>query len=94
MALATYGTRIDLRDLAPRERGPLVFNTFRLLAPGQTMELVDGDALDPLFHQLQERSPGRFGWDDLEQGPAVWRVRVMRLEGSSAGGSCCGCGCR
>lgn len=95
MALATYGTLIDLRALPAPERGTLVFNTFRLLEPGQTLELVDAHELAPLFDQFQERSPGRFGWDYLERGPDVWRVRIMRLQPATAGSGGCGCGgCR
>ena len=37
--------------------------------------------------------PGQFGWDDLQSGPDVWRVRIAKLAKSDSGGTCCGsCG--
>lgn len=91
MTLASYGTRIDLREIPHRHRHPLVFNTFRMLESGQTMELLSDHDPEPLFHQFQERSPGGFGWDYLDKGPDVWRVRIMRIRAASA--QECGCGC-
>ena len=32
----------------------------------------------PLLAQLEERSPGVFSVDYLEQGPEAWRVRFVR----------------
>jgi len=93
MALASYGTKIDLREILPRERHALIFNTYRVLEPGQTLELVNDHDPQPLFHQFQERFPGGFGWDYLERGPGAWRVRIMRIAsqpaGGCGGGDCC-----
>ena len=33
----------------------------------------------PLRYQFEAERPGQFGWDYLEQGPQVWRVRISRL---------------
>ena len=30
----------------------------------------------PLYHQLQAEQPGKVGWEYLEQGPEIWRVRI------------------
>lgn len=91
MTLATYGTQIDLGPIAPRERAALVFNTFRLLEAGQTMELVAGEDLQPLQQPLLDRVPGRFGWEVVENGPQRWRVRVLRIRGGCGGGGGCCC---
>ncbi|NRF71008.1 DUF2249 domain-containing protein [Aquincola sp. S2] len=91
MALATYGTKIDLREIPVRDRHALVFNTYRLLESGQTMELVIEQDPETLFHQFQERHPGGFGWDTLQRGPQAWRVRIMRIKPTRADG--CGCEC-
>jgi uncharacterized protein (DUF2249 family) len=69
---------IDVRRLAPRDRHPLVFSTFVALAPGASMELLNDLDTDPLHQSFQLALPGKFGWEVLEGGPEVWRVRITR----------------
>jgi len=93
MSLTTYGTKIDVRTVQPRERHPLIFNTFRSLAAGESMELVNDHDPRPLYYQFQSEKPGMFAWDDLESGPQTWRVRITKLADGHANGQCCGsCG--
>lgn len=92
MTLTTYGTKIDVRELAPRERHPLIFNTFRSLGVGETMEIINDHDPKPLFYQFQAELPGRFSWDYLQNGPETWRVRVAKLGGGQGDGGC-GCAC-
>lgn len=91
MTLTQYGTKIDVRAIAPRERHPLIFNTFRSLGSGETLELVNDHDPKPLYYQMQAEKPGQFAWDYLERGPEVWRVRITKLAASHADGNCsCG----
>ncbi len=69
---------IDVRSIVPRQRHPLIFSTFGDLQPGGAMELVNDHDPKPLYYQFQAELPGQFGWDYLEQGPDVWRVRISR----------------
>jgi uncharacterized protein (DUF2249 family) len=93
MTLTSYGTLIDVRDLTPRERHPLVFSTFRSLGPGETLELVNDHDPEPLYYQFQAELPGQFSWDYLQSGPEVWRVRIMKLARPRGDSRCCGsCG--
>jgi uncharacterized protein (DUF2249 family) len=93
MALTTYGTRIDVREIAPRERHPLIFNTFRSLGTGEAMEIVNDHDPKPLFYQFQAELPGLFSWDYLENGPDTWRVRITKFGRPHGNGQCCGsCG--
>lgn len=92
MTLTSYGTQIDVRVIAPRERHPLIFNTFRSLGAGETMEIVNDHDPKPLFYQFQAELPGLFTWDYLENGPDTWRVRIAKLGQPHGNGSCCG-GC-
>jgi len=80
---------VDVRSIAPRERHPLIFSTFRGLAIGQAMELVNDHDPKPLYYQFQAEMPGKFGWDSLEAGPDTWRVSITRLV-PHADGECCG----
>ena len=93
MTLTTYGTKIDVRTIAPRERHPLIFNTFRSLGGGETMEIINDHDPKPLYYQMQAEQPGKFTWDYLEEGPETWRVRITRLAHPHSDGRCCGsCG--
>ena len=85
---------VDVRTIAPRERHPLIFSTFRGLQPGQAMELVNDHDPRPLYYQFAAEIPGAFSWEYLEQGPETWRVAITRTAAAAAAArSCCGGGC-
>ena len=87
--------QIDVRTIPPRDRHPLIFSTFRQLAAGQAMELVNDHDPRPLYYQFNAQAPGQFSWDYLESGPERWRVAITRTQDGPAeeAGSCCGGGC-
>jgi uncharacterized protein (DUF2249 family) len=92
MTTPTCTSTVDVRNIAPRERHPLIFSTFRGLAAGQAMQLVNDHDPKPLYYQFQAEMPGKFAWDYLESGPDTWRVSISKLAATShADGSCCGC---
>jgi uncharacterized protein (DUF2249 family) len=86
---------IDVRDVAPRDRHPLIFATFRALQAGERMELVNDHDPKPLYYQFQSDAPGSFEWEYLARGPETWRVATTRVGAGApaSGGSCCGGGC-
>jgi uncharacterized protein (DUF2249 family) len=86
---------VDVRNIAPRDRHPLIFSTFRTLRTGETMELVNDHDPRPLYYQFQSDAPGSFTWAYLEAGPQTWRVAITRVaaDPGESGGSCCGGGC-
>lgn len=69
---------IDVRTIPPRERHPLIFQTFDALEPGTAFELVNDHAPTPLYYQFLHERPERFEWQYLEEGPEVWRVQISR----------------
>ncbi|GIX08083.1 MAG: aminotransferase [Candidatus Poribacteria bacterium] len=72
---------LDVREIVPRERHPLIFRTFDELRPGESFVLVNDHDPKPLFYQFQAERAGQFTWEYLEQGPEVWRVRIGRSKG-------------
>jgi uncharacterized protein (DUF2249 family) len=84
---------VDLRAIAPPERHPLVFSTFRGLAPGEAMVLMNDRDPRLLYHQFTAEIPGGFTWQYLEQGPQAWRVAITRNRAAPKGDACCGGGC-
>jgi len=70
---------LDVRELAPRLRHERIFETFFKLQPGEAFVLVNDHDPKPLYYQFQAEHTGKFSWDNLEQGPEVWRVRIGRV---------------
>ena len=86
---------VDVRTIAPHERHPLIFSTFRALQAGETMELVNDHDPRPLYFQLQAEMPGALHWHYLLQGPTTWRVAITRIATGDVASKdrCCGsCG--
>lgn len=70
---------IDVREISPRERHPLIFQTFDELEAGTAMRLVNDHDPKPLYYQLAaERKEQLASWEYLEEGPDVWQVRISR----------------
>jgi uncharacterized protein (DUF2249 family) len=67
---------IDVRQIAPRHRHSLIFQTFDALQTGETFILVNDHAPTPLYYQFLHERADRFSWDYLEEGPDVWRVQI------------------
>ena len=49
---------VDVRSIIPRERHPLIFNTFSSLEPGQGFVLVNDHDPKPLYYQFQAEHEG------------------------------------
>lgn len=80
MTLETPDTvMLDVRDIVPRERHPLIFEKFHSLAPGESLRLVNDHDPKPLYYQLMAEHPGEADWAYLESGPEVWQVRITKL---------------
>ena len=70
---------IDVRTIAPRERHPLIFDTFRSLRPGQSFLLVNDHDPKPLYYQFQAELGPSFDWKYVQSGPEVWQVQIAKL---------------
>jgi len=71
---------IDVRNIVPRDRHPLIFQTFDALADGEGFELINDHDPKPLHYQFMHERPNQFSWKYLEQGPDLWRVAIHRQE--------------
>ena len=70
---------VDVREITPRERHPLIFDSVDRLDRGETLRLINDHDPKPLYYQLMAERPGQIGWDYLESGPEVWQVRITKL---------------
>lgn len=69
---------IDVRTIVPRDRHPLIFQTFDSLQVGESFILVNDHEPRPLYYQFMHERPEQFEWDYIEQGPMVWQVRISK----------------
>lgn len=79
MTTATAEHTIDVRSIVPRERHPLIFDTYRNLAAGEAFLLVNDHDPKPLYYQFAAEHAGEFVWEYLEKGPIDWRVRIGKV---------------
>jgi uncharacterized protein (DUF2249 family) len=71
---------LDVRTLAPAEKHPRIFGAIAALAPGASLYLLNDHAPVMLASRLEELGPGRYRLEMLENGPPVWRFRVLRVD--------------
>lgn len=69
---------VDVREIIPRNRHPLIFQTFDSLTEGEGFELVNDHDPMPLYYQFLHERPSEFSWEYVEQGPMTWRVHIHR----------------
>ncbi len=69
---------LDVRTIPPPRRHPEIFAAFDGLAPEESFVLVNDHYPRPLLGQFQAMRPGRFEWNVLEGGPALFRVEIRR----------------
>ncbi len=69
---------LDVTTIAPKDRHPLIFKTFDGLKADDGFVLVNDHDPKPLYYSFLHEREGRFGWEYLEQGPEVWKVRITR----------------
>jgi uncharacterized protein (DUF2249 family) len=72
-------TTLDVREITPRERHPLIFKTVDDLKPGTSTRLVNDHDPKPLYYQLMAERPGQVDWTYLEEGPETWQVRITKI---------------
>jgi uncharacterized protein (DUF2249 family) len=79
MTSLAAGAVIDVRDIEPRLRHPVIFGVFGRLSRGESFEIVNDHDPKPLLHRFGLDYPGAFDWTYREEGPDVWRVRIGRI---------------
>ncbi|HET9340581.1 MAG TPA: DUF2249 domain-containing protein [Casimicrobiaceae bacterium] len=84
VATPASAATLDVRQVAPRERHPLIFRTFDALAPGEALVLVNDHDPKPLYYQFKAESNAEFTWEYLESGPDVWRVAIGKAGAAPA----------
>ncbi|WP_248965998.1 DUF2249 domain-containing protein [Sphaerisporangium perillae] len=70
---------IDVRQVPRPERHPRIFARFADLEPGESFVLINGHDPKHLRREFDTDHRGVYGWEYLEGGPGIWRIRISRL---------------
>lgn len=75
---ATAPDTLDVRPVASQRTHPTVIATYNKLAVGESFVLINDRDPAPVRAELDPTSVEAVGWEYLESGPDVWRVRITR----------------
>jgi len=69
---------LNVKDIVPRERHPLIFRTFDELEKGDSFVLVNDHDPKPLYYQFLHEREGQFAWKYVQEGPDEWKVQLTK----------------
>jgi uncharacterized protein (DUF2249 family) len=70
---------LDVRQLRKPDKHPTIFAIYAGLSVGESFVLVNNHDPRHLHDEFEADHAGSYGWEYLEKGPAVWRVRITKL---------------
>lgn len=70
---------LDVREMAPWDRHPKIFDTFDNMKPGDTIKLVNDHDPRPLRYQFMMEREGQFEWESHEEGPREWVAYIKKV---------------
>lgn len=72
----------DVRPFPPALRHDMFYQAFNEIYAGEAFVFTNDHDPRPLYYQLEAESEQPFKWEYLEEGPEVWKVRVIKLKGT------------
>ena len=70
---------LDVRDIPPWDRHPLILEKLEGLPVGQTLVLINDHEPKPLYYQLTVERPGQFEYSAEQRGPREWVARFRKV---------------
>ncbi|HEV9035022.1 MAG TPA: iron-sulfur cluster repair di-iron protein [Puia sp.] len=67
---------LDVTKIEPKKKHPVIFEHFDVLEQGEAFIISNDHDPKPLYYQLLGERGSIFTWDYLEEGPALWRVKI------------------
>ncbi|MFN8035378.1 MAG: DUF2249 domain-containing protein [Acidimicrobiia bacterium] len=67
---------LDLREIPPPQRHPLVYQHLDALRPGESLELTNDHRPSPLRYEIEATRPDEFEWTDGLAGPDVFTATI------------------
>lgn len=70
----------DLRPYEPSKRHDMFYEAFEKIQPGEAFEFFNDHDPKPLYYQMEAESKEPFNWEYIQNGPEVWKVRVVKIK--------------
>lgn len=70
---------LDVRSLPKPDKHPAIFAAYDSLSAGEAFVLVNNHDPKHLHDEFELDHPGSYGWEYVESGPKVWRIRIGKL---------------
>src|SRR5574337_1888517 len=70
---------LDVRQLRKPDKHPMIFAAYSALVVGGSFVLVNNHDPKHLRAEFDTDHPGSYGWEYLDKGPEVWRIRITKL---------------
>jgi uncharacterized protein (DUF2249 family)/quercetin dioxygenase-like cupin family protein len=70
---------LDVRQLRKPDKHPTIFATYAAMSVGESFVLVNNHDPKHLHDEFEADHAGSYGWEYLEKGPAVCRIRITKL---------------
>jgi uncharacterized protein (DUF2249 family) len=70
---------LNVSNIVPKERHPLIFKTFDQLTKGDSFVLINDHDPKPLYYQFLHERTGQFGWEYVKEGPDEWKVKITKI---------------
>ncbi|MGH3970886.1 MAG: DUF2249 domain-containing protein, partial [Mycobacterium sp.] len=70
---------LDVRELRKPDKHPTIFATYTDLSVGGSFVLVNNHDPKHLRDEFEADHAGSYGWEYVEKGPTVWRIRITKL---------------
>jgi uncharacterized protein (DUF2249 family) len=74
---------LDVRALPKPDKHPAIFAAFQGLSTGAHFVLVNNHDPKHLRAEFEADYAGSYGWEYVERGPQVWRIRIAKLAGTA-----------
>jgi uncharacterized protein (DUF2249 family) len=69
---------LDVRQLRKLDKHPKIFATYAALRVGESFVLLNNHDPKHLHEEFEADHAGSYGWDYVEKGPTVWRIRISK----------------
>lgn len=71
---------LDVRVLPPPKKHTTIHEKLALLAPGETLRIINDHDPRPLRFELDHDHPNVFSFDYVESGPLTWLVDIVKAD--------------
>ena len=70
---------LDVRQHRKPDKHPAIFATYADLPVGGSFVLVNNHDPKHLHEEFEADHAGSYGWEYVEKGPTVWRIRISKV---------------